>query len=170
MTQLKCVVLLLLPLLVQSDLNHALDCQELYSCLETLHLLTSHRKHELRVDMEDFEGNTTFAKYSTFSVGPEDDGYRLNVSDFTNGGAGDSLSVHNGMKFSTFHRDQDTWAHNCARSDVGAHWYHACHSCNPNRVYLWGPGSKFGIGVTWSTFRGKSYSLNSITVKIRPVP
>ncbi|KAL2086280.1 hypothetical protein ACEWY4_017339 [Coilia grayii] len=157
-TTLKCVVLLLLPLLVQSGVYYALDCQQLYShgqkisqvytiypqgvgfpvdvycdmgCvnnkaeeggwtvfqrrldgtvnfyrpwqqykegfgnpsgeywlgLETLHLLTSHRKHELRVDMEDFEGNTGFAKYSTFSVGPEDDGYKLTVSGFTDGGA-----------------------------------------------------------------------------------
>ncbi|KAL2088676.1 hypothetical protein ACEWY4_015575 [Coilia grayii] len=137
--------------------------------LETLHLLTGHRKHELRVDMEDFEGKEVFAKYSTFSVGPEDDGYKLTVSGFTDGGAGDSSAYHNGMKFSTFDKDQDAWDHNCAVTYLGAYWYNVCHYTNPNGVYMWGT-STFGVGVNWYTFRGHYYSLKSITMKIRPVP
>lgn len=40
------------------------------------------------VNMEDFDGNKVFARYSSFSIDGESDGYRLNVSGFTNGGAG----------------------------------------------------------------------------------
>ena len=31
----------------------------------------------LRVDLEDFEGNTTYAEYNTFDVKSENDKYRL---------------------------------------------------------------------------------------------
>ena len=48
--------------------------------LENMHLLTKNKKYQLRVDMEDFEGNTVSASYSSFSVGSEADGYKLQVS------------------------------------------------------------------------------------------
>ncbi|XP_063043338.1 microfibril-associated glycoprotein 4-like [Engraulis encrasicolus] len=137
--------------------------------LETLHLLTSKKRYELRVDMEDFEGNRVFAKYATFSVGSPRDGYKLTVSGFTNGGAGDSLTLHNGMKFSTFDRDQDNWSGNCASQYLGAYWYNACHYSNPNGVYAWGATKLFAIGVNWHHFKGYHYSLKFFSMKIRPV-
>ena len=48
--------------------------------LENMHLLTKNKKYQLRVDMEDFEGNTASASYSSFSVGSEAEGYKLKVS------------------------------------------------------------------------------------------
>ncbi|XP_026120490.1 microfibril-associated glycoprotein 4-like [Carassius auratus] len=56
--------------------------------LENMNQLTRNRRDTLRVDLEDFEGNQVFAVYSSFSVGPEADGYRLHVSGFIDGGAG----------------------------------------------------------------------------------
>lgn len=56
--------------------------------LETMHLLTHDRNYELRVDMEDFEGQKVFAYYSAFSVGPESEGYKLNLGNFIKGAAG----------------------------------------------------------------------------------
>lgn len=56
--------------------------------LETMHLLTQAKNYELRVDMEDFEGQKVFAEYSSFSVGPESEGYMLNLGRFTRGAAG----------------------------------------------------------------------------------
>lgn len=61
--------------------------------LQNLHLLTLKHKYELRVDLEDFENNTAFAKYHDFSISPnavsaEEDGYTLYVADFEDGGAG----------------------------------------------------------------------------------
>ncbi|KAM4524348.1 microfibril-associated glycoprotein 4-like isoform 2-T2 [Odontesthes bonariensis] len=138
--------------------------------LESLFHLTQRKKYELLVDMEDFEGNKAFARYSSFSIDSESDGYRLHVSGFTDGGAGDSLSGHNGMKFSTLDKDQDVWATHCARSFLGAFWYEKCHSANPNGVYRWGADATlYAVGVSWSSWKGSGYSLKTISMKIRPV-
>ncbi|XP_026207146.1 microfibril-associated glycoprotein 4-like isoform X2 [Anabas testudineus] len=138
--------------------------------LENIYHLTSERKYELLVDMQDFDGRKVYARYTSFSVGPESDGYRLQVSGFLNGGAGDALTYHNRQRFSTFDRDQDSSGVNCARYHLGAFWYNACHYANPNGVYRWGAdGTFFAIGVEWVQWRGHYYSLKSISMKIRPV-
>ncbi|KAL2098909.1 hypothetical protein ACEWY4_005389 [Coilia grayii] len=138
--------------------------------LQSLYMLTAVKRHELRVEMEDFEGNKVFAKYSSFLVGSEGDGYKLSVSGFTDGGAGDSLSYHNGQKFSTFNNDNS--GSKCARLNLGAFWYKpsSCHTTNPNGIYRWGSDSTISnIGVAWKAFKGLNYSLKSITMMIRPV-
>ncbi|XP_053197818.1 microfibril-associated glycoprotein 4-like [Scomber japonicus] len=139
--------------------------------LESLFHLTRRKKVELRVDMEDFSGNKVFARYSSFSIESETYGYRLHVSGFNNGGAGDSLSPHSRQKFSTFDKDQDSYSKNCARLYLGAFWYHGgCHNTNPNAVYRWGADATINyIGVEWSTWKGYNYSLKTISMKIRPV-
>ena len=48
-----------------------------------LHNMTSSRKYILRVDLEDFEGNTRYALYSQFAVGSEGDGFRLTVGGYS---------------------------------------------------------------------------------------
>ncbi|XP_063059786.1 microfibril-associated glycoprotein 4-like [Engraulis encrasicolus] len=136
--------------------------------LENLYQLTSRKRYQLRVDMEDFEGGFVYALYSTFYVGSEEEGYKLTVGGFTDKGAGDSLSQHSGMKFSTFDRDQDAYGGNCAELYLGGHWYAECHTSNPNGVYLWGTTTHYGIGVNWRHFKGYHYSLKTITMKIRP--
>lgn len=40
--------------------------------------------------MEDFEGAKAYVHYSSFSVGPEQEGYKLSFSGFKDGGAGES--------------------------------------------------------------------------------
>ncbi|XP_054876228.1 microfibril-associated glycoprotein 4-like [Poeciliopsis prolifica] len=138
--------------------------------LDNIHELTRSQNYELMVDMEDFEGNKTFALYSSFKVDAECEGYLLHVSGFNNkGGAGDSLVRHNGMKFSTFDKDQDESGGNCAKIHLGAFWYYACHGTKPNGVYRWGADDTlYAIGVEWGTWKGVNYSLKSISMKIRP--
>ncbi|XP_041958875.1 microfibril-associated glycoprotein 4-like [Alosa sapidissima] len=140
-------------------------CGEYWLGLDFLHQLTRNKAYELRVDMEDFEGNRAFARYSSFSVASEEEGYKLTVSGFTNGGAGDSLSYHNGQKFSTFDKDHK----DCANTYLGGHWYNGCHYSNPNGIYAHGPTKLFAIGVNWLSFKGHYYSLKSFTMKIRPL-
>ena len=70
---------------------------------------------QLRVDLEDWEGNTTFDKYDQFSVGAEDSDYTLSVSGYQSvSTAGDSLTHHNGQRFSTPDRDNDVGSSHCA--------------------------------------------------------
>ncbi|XP_073697799.1 microfibril-associated glycoprotein 4-like [Garra rufa] len=137
--------------------------------LENMYQLTSNRKYMLRVDLEDFEGRKVFALYSSFSVGPEADGYKLHVSGFKDGGAGDSLTYHNDQKFSTFDHDQDANKGNCARQNLGGFWYKICHFANPNGVYLWKEDhAHSGIGVFWLTWKN-TLNKKSISMKIKHV-
>ncbi|XP_062578160.1 ficolin-1-like, partial [Saccostrea cucullata] len=47
---------------------------------DALHLLTKNRKHELRLDLQRFNGQKGYAKYSSFAVGDEGSKYKLSVS------------------------------------------------------------------------------------------
>ncbi|CAN9508842.1 unnamed protein product [Ophioblennius macclurei] len=138
--------------------------------LEHLYQLTKEGSYELRVVLDDFEGNCVHAEYSSFSVDAECDGYALHVSGFKDGGAGDSLTHHNGMKFSTFDTDNDNSDTDCAKRFTGAWWYNACYASNPTGVYRWGPVSeRFSNAVVWSHWKGYSYSLRAVTMMFRPV-
>ncbi|XP_043238898.1 microfibril-associated glycoprotein 4-like [Amphibalanus amphitrite] len=125
------------------------------------------RVYELRVDLWDFAEQTAYATYQKFTIASEADGYRLHFVDSSYAGdAGDSLSYHNGMKFSTFDRDNNAHSGNCSSLDHGAWWYNACQRCNLNGVYI--PGStEPSRSVRWMDWRG-DYSLNATTMKIRP--
>uniref|UniRef100_A0A8C6WI58 Microfibril associated protein 4 n=2 Tax=Neogobius melanostomus TaxID=47308 RepID=A0A8C6WI58_9GOBI len=135
--------------------------------LNIIHILTMRKNYELRVEMEDFAGAKVFAHYTSFSVGPEEEGYKLSFSGFVDGGAGNSLSEHNGQMFSTFDKDQDSHSSNCAKTFLGGWWYGECHSVNPNGMYLWG-SSASAIGINWVSWKGYEYSLKAISMKIRP--
>ncbi|XP_029985238.1 microfibril-associated glycoprotein 4-like [Sphaeramia orbicularis] len=138
--------------------------------LDVLHYLTRRQKYELLVEMEDFEGKKVSAAYSTFSVGGECDGYKLTVGGFKNGGAGDAMTHHNGMKFSTLDKDQDTYSGSCARKYLGGFWYKGCHQTNPNGIYRWGfDKTILYISVSWQPFKGHNYSLKAISMKLRPL-
>ncbi|KAJ8362771.1 hypothetical protein SKAU_G00116020 [Synaphobranchus kaupii] len=117
--------------------------------------------------MEDFVGGFVHAEYITFSIEPEFNGYRLLLGNYIDGGAGDSMSYHNGKKFSTFDNDQDNSGTNCAVTHHGGFWFHGCFQTNPNGLYTWGP-TPYAIGVMWQSWKGFNYSLKSITMKIRP--
>ena len=54
---------------------------------EKLSLLTMNKKYKLRIELEDFLGGKRWAEYSTFSVKPSTDKYRLTVAGYS-GNAG----------------------------------------------------------------------------------
>ncbi|XP_067266069.1 microfibril-associated glycoprotein 4-like [Chanodichthys erythropterus] len=141
--------------------------------LEFLHLLTRRNRYKLRVDLEDFDGTKAYAVYESFSVDSEADGYKLHVSGFVDGGAGDSLNArHNGMKFSTFDKDQDLYgSENCALKWGGGFWYKDCYHTNPTGQYLWGKddGSTLYIAANWYYWKKNYKSLKTITMKITRV-
>ncbi|CAH3042455.1 unnamed protein product [Pocillopora meandrina] len=141
-------------------------CGEFWLGLDKIHRLTSDDKNVLRVDLEDFEGNTTYAEYNLFSVMSEKDKYRLIVG-FYSGNSGDSIAFHRGMPFTT--RDQDSDNHgdlNCAIKFKGAK---RCHRSNLNGLYLRGNHSSHADGVNWFHWKGYNYSLKRTEMKIRPV-
>ena len=60
---------------------------------DNLHRLTDVNDVMLRVDLEDFEENITYAQYNTFKVAHEADHYRLTLEEY-NGTARDSFMYH----------------------------------------------------------------------------
>ncbi|XP_072230065.1 microfibril-associated glycoprotein 4-like [Leuresthes tenuis] len=172
---------------VQYKMGFGNAAGEYWLGLENIHQMTRQRNYELLVDMEDFEGKKAFARYSSFKVDAECDGYVLHVTGFSKkGGAGElpgfsccgdlisgvfSMFLSRRMKFSTFDKDQDIWSSgNCAKSFLGGWWYEKCHNANPTGVYRWGADKTlYAVGVDWQRWKGYDYSLKAISMKIRPV-
>uniref|UniRef100_A0A8W8JR31 Fibrinogen C-terminal domain-containing protein n=1 Tax=Magallana gigas TaxID=29159 RepID=A0A8W8JR31_MAGGI len=133
---------------------------------DMLHRLTSQKPQELRVDMERFNGEKAYAVYSRFAVGDETSKYKLEVNGYS-GNAGDSLNVHNNMKFSTPDEDNDNSRGSCASEFKSGWWFDKCYLANPNGQYtvseITGPGY-----ITWKLWKNSSISLKSIQLMIRP--
>jgi hypothetical protein len=62
---------------------------------QALHFLTKSGNHVLRVDLQKFNGQKAYAKYSSFSVGAESSKYTLTVSGYS-GTAGRSIVIVSG--------------------------------------------------------------------------
>jgi len=142
---------------------------EFWLGLDKIHRLTT-TATQLRVDMQDFEGNTAYAQYASFSVGDSASKYILSLSGYS-GTAGDSLGSssgrHNGHRFSTRDQDNDVHGSNCAQRYKGGWWYDRCHISNLNGLYHGGSHSSYADGVNWYTWKGYYYSLKFTEMKLR---
>ncbi|CAH1239328.1 ANGPTL7 [Branchiostoma lanceolatum] len=138
---------------------------------ENIHHLTSQRNFKLRVDLEDWSGNENFYEYSSFRVSGESDGYRLQIAEYS-GNAGDSMEQNNGQKFSTVDRDNDADSDRSCSQEYGqgGWWFGSCGRSVLNGHYLRNCGWYCADwqGVVWYTWRRESYSLKSVSMKIRP--
>ncbi|KAK7090701.1 tenascin-R-like [Littorina saxatilis] len=138
--------------------------------LDALHSLTTSRRYQLRVDLKKWYGTRGYATYSGFYVEDSDKNFRLHFDNFTGGNAGDSLSWHRGLQFSTKDRDHDSWSTvNCAQKFHGAWWYKACDTSNLNGHYKTSGRISSRQGVTWDTFGGETFSMKFTEMKIRPI-
>ncbi|XP_041373583.1 microfibril-associated glycoprotein 4-like [Gigantopelta aegis] len=133
-----------------------------------IHRITSQGHYDLRIDLEDFEGNTRYALYKNFSVASKQDYFRLSVGEYS-GDAGDGLGNHSGYRFSARDLDLDAYKSNCAQMFKGAWWYKSCHSSNLNGQYLGASQKSYADGVDWSSWRGHYYSMKTSVMKIRPM-
>ncbi|XP_002026650.2 microfibril-associated glycoprotein 4 [Drosophila persimilis] len=142
---------------------------EFFMGLERLHFLTAAEPYELLVHLEDFYGGTRYARYEDFVIGNGSASYPLAVLGRYSGDAGDSLSYHRGMPFSTF--DHDVLGHGCAITYVGAWWYDDCQFSNLNGQYV--DGGRYeaklsGRGICWMTWMGYDYGYKVSQMMIRP--
>lgn len=131
---------------------------------ENIHRLTAGHDNILLVELEDFEKNRKYAKYTNFMIGTKSSNYVLIVDKYT-GDAGDSLSISNGQQFSTKNKDNDRYSGSCAQSNKGAWWYKACHHSNLNGQYIKGGVST--SSACWYNFKNKYNSLKFIEMKFR---
>ena len=79
---------------------------------DNLHRLTAADDVILRVDLEDFEGNKTYAEYTSFKVADAADKYKLLIAGYS-GTAGNSMSFHKYESFYVFYNfyflEQQFW-------------------------------------------------------------
>ncbi|XP_004606226.2 fibrinogen gamma chain isoform X2 [Sorex araneus] len=159
---------------------------------EKIHLIStqSAMPYALRIELEDWNGRTSTADYSTFKVGPEADKYRLTYAYFIGGDAGDAFdgfdfgddasdkffTSHNGMQFSTWDNDNDKFEGNCAEQDGSGWWMNKCHAGHLNGIYY--PGGTYSKastpngydnGIIWATWKSRWYSMKKTTMKIIPL-
>ncbi|CAH3025071.1 unnamed protein product, partial [Porites evermanni] len=86
------------------------------------------------------------------------------------GTAGDSLTYHRGMSFTTKDRDNDQLLaclpDNCALRFKGAWWYHGCHYSNLNGLYR--PWKIDDRVISWYCWKKACHSAKRSEMKIRP--
>ncbi|MEE6521234.1 hypothetical protein FKM82_019340, partial [Ascaphus truei] len=128
-----------------------------------LHRISASAAYELRVDLR--AGNeSAYAVYDDFYVDPEDRHFRLRLGRYR-GNAGDSMSYHNNMIFTTRDRDAQRRILPCAISYRGAWWYRNCHYANLNGLY---GSTKDHQGVNWFSWKGFEFSIPFTEMKMRP--
>ncbi|XP_078656666.1 uncharacterized protein LOC144902898 isoform X2 [Branchiostoma floridae x Branchiostoma belcheri] len=149
--------------------------------LGNIHSLTTQKPNELYVYLEDWETNSRFARYSTFSVGNASSKYTATIDGYS-GDATDSLDPSdtrhsiNNRRFSTTDQDNDPRDDNCASLyGQGGWWYtESCGLAMLNGQYLTGcsvpapPSCQSANGIVWHSWRGYRYSLKKTVMMIRP--
>ncbi|KAH8328208.1 hypothetical protein KR067_006178, partial [Drosophila pandora] len=147
---------------------------EFFLGLEKLHLITKSRQHELLIRLGKVDGSTAFEKYDNFRIGSEKDSYLLeSIGNYT-GGAGDSLTQHVNMKYSTWDSDNDHYSDNCAEIYSGGWWFDACAKSSLNGWFHKYGKRTFGesLGIIWGSWQGWDWgvSLTFVEMMIRPKP
>ncbi|XP_011186660.2 ficolin-1-like [Zeugodacus cucurbitae] len=131
--------------------------------LETLYALTSGCEQELYIQMKARNGTEYYAKYSHILIGNEGEDYVLKKLGKYSGSAGDSLSYHLGMKFSSYDRDNDkSNTRNCAQTYYGGWWFNDCYRGHFNGRFEHSLG-----GLNWHDIE-KDVSLVFAQMMIRP--
>ncbi|XP_016956295.1 angiopoietin-related protein 7 [Drosophila biarmipes] len=127
---------------------------ELWLGIEKIHRLTTNRRHELCIELVDFDDATAFARYDHFVVGSKNEKYALKSLGNYSGNAGDALRSHANESF--IHHTYWRW------------WN--LHDCNLMGEYV---ESKVELnslfGIYWGRWNlGKLISLKSCKMLIRP--
>ncbi|KAK6966077.1 BgMFREP21.3 [Biomphalaria glabrata] len=136
---------------------------EFYLGNENIFNLTSIGQYDLRIDLE-FNNTKYFAQYENFKVLSETEKYKLKIGKYS-GNAGNDLSRHNNMFFTTFDRDNDVGSDtNCADFSSGAWWYGICFHSSLNGQ--WGSTLSYK-GMNWYELTGWSNSVSFSEMKIR---
>lgn len=131
---------------------------------DNIHKFTANDS-QLLIELKDFDNLTAHASYDSFHVATETKKYIMQLAGFS-GTAGDSLSAHNGMMFSTKDQDNDFQESQfCAQQYAAAWWYNKCHQSNLNGQY---GDDTYGKGINWKTWRGYTYSLKESAMKVKP--
>ncbi len=137
--------------------------------LDKLHALARPGKGAiLNITMKhrDYSDRLFHAAYTIFEIGNEAAGYRLNIGGYP-GNAGDSLAYHNGMKFSTYDRDNDLSTRNCVSYHKGGWWYNNCYEANLNNLHNDDKKSSATTYMTWASMSGSFGNVAMSEMKVK---
>ncbi|XP_049529745.1 angiopoietin-related protein 1-like [Anopheles darlingi] len=139
--------------------------KEFWLGLEKVHQITKGRRHELLVEIKEFNGIYAYAKYDAFEVDSEDEQYALKDLGKYSGTGGDGMADNRGMKFSTKDRDNDRYTDGqCAHFNEGAWWHGVCTHANLNGPYRNARTSK---NMFWYDFISNHHGLSFSRMMIR---
>ena len=117
---------------------------------------------EVRFDLEDWDGNTAWARYNAFKI--TQDSYTLHLGTYdASSTAGDGFGYNRGSPFST----KDRGNQHCAKQREGAWWYDYCSWAQLTGKYYQRQNDCNYCGIMWFYWKGKHYSLKESTMKIR---
>ena len=140
--------------------------REFWYGLTPLHCLTNQGRWKMRIDFTFTNGTKGYLSYSSFKVGPASSNYQLSISGYKGDVLTDPITgthLQNSMSFTTKDKDNDKWAFNCAKDNVGntgGWWYNECSGIHINHEYK----SSYGIRLN-----GTWISLSSTEMKVRPI-
>ena len=128
---------------------------------------------ELRMELQDRDGNSAFAKYTDFKISGEN--YTLDIGEYdVRSTAGDSFGYHRGRPFSTKDNDNDdSELVNCAQDRKGAWWFGSCLHSHFNGEHIGvGQESTVGLyqvkkGIVWYNWLEQCAPVQKCTMKIR---
>ncbi|KAH8376769.1 hypothetical protein KR093_001259, partial [Drosophila rubida] len=132
---------------------------EFFIGLEKLHLMTKSQTHELYIYLKSFQDEDRYARYNSFSIGNEDESYKLNLGSYS-GDARDGLEIHRGQNFSTSDRG------GCAENYKSGWWFEKCMLSNLNGIYDEAATQRSEPGVKWNSWSFRS--LKFVQMMIRP--
>ncbi|XP_043915955.1 angiopoietin-2-like [Protopterus annectens] len=138
---------------------------------EFIHQITTSNSYIMRVQLQDWEGNSAFAQYSHFHLGSEKQNYRLHISGYSGTAGRMSSFSPSGTEFSTVDADNDKCSGGCkcAQMATGGWWFDACGPSNLNGIYY--PGGTNTVkynGIKWHYWKGPSHGVKTTTMMIRP--
>ena len=136
---------------------------EFWLGLSKIRRLTKKGSNTLRVDLGDFEGNTAYANYSTFSISDGSTEYILTVGGYS-GTAGDSMDYHNSRRFTTRDNDNDASLNNCAQQWTGGWWYILCYVANLNGQY-YNTSTTNSEGIVWARWKETTLKLTEMKTR-----
>ncbi|KAM9265334.1 angiopoietin-related protein 4 [Morus bassanus] len=139
--------------------------------LEKIYHLVQEGRHDLLIELEDWEGNSQVVHF-VFSLGGESTAYTLNLLGPLSGELENAIGDFRQLPFSTRDRDHDLKADtNCAKHLSGGWWFSTCGHANLNGKYFRSiPRQRHERkqGIFWKTWKGRYYPLKSTTMKIQP--
>eukprot|EP00112_Aurelia_sp_Birch-Aquarium-sp1_P006493 Seg1716.15 transcript_id=Seg1716.15/GoldUCD/mRNA.D3Y31 product="Fibrinogen C domain-containing protein 1" protein_id=Seg1716.15/GoldUCD/D3Y31 len=144
--------------------------------LELIHQLTKKGDITLRIELIGNGSQTGFAEYKDFNIGNKSTDYKIQFGTFT-GNIGDALTMPswgdlNGMKFTTYDRDNDLHqSENCANTLRGGWWHKKCSAGNLNGLF---PGyseqprhTEVLKWITWAQGSGVIRDISYTEMKLR---